>query len=222
MSQNSSRARLLAIIGALGAAIWSFSGSSTSQSYQPPVPILPGRNNTVLFITSDMSGLSNVHVATSFTLMEEHPEVEVHYATFPKLQKVIERTSAEGLAANRAAKPIKFHAVRGKAFMQNFVDRVGNLTELRGIHGMQKKLRDISKAMFPYTNEEYTDIYAHLVEIVDEVDPAVIVIDAVFRGSLDLVQNVKSRRYITMSPNALLDLVADKQGLLNYFWKYPS
>jgi hypothetical protein len=176
-----------------------------------------------MFITSDMSGLSNIHVATSFTLMEEHPEVQIHYATFPKLQKVLERTSASAKAANPAAKPIKFHKIGGRPFMEAFMDRVeNNLTELPGVWGMQKKLTDLSRAMFPYSNVEQWDIHDQLIKMVDEIDPAVIIIDSVFRGALEVVENKKDRRFITMSPNALLDLVADKQGLLNYFWKYPS
>ncbi|RYC56908.1 hypothetical protein CHU98_g9300 [Xylaria longipes] len=84
-----------------------------SQWTPPTAPLITdirqGRNNTVLFLTNSEHGLANVLVATAYTLLERHPEVQVHYASFPsmarKLERISERAPPEAAVSTRHCLP---------------------------------------------------------------------------------------------------------------------
>ena len=84
-----------------------------SQWTPPSAPrienISQGRNNTVLFLTNSEHGLSNVHVATAYALLERHPEVQVHYASFPSMGRKLERVSRRAQQINPSARSIMYH-----------------------------------------------------------------------------------------------------------------
>ncbi|KAH7305471.1 hypothetical protein B0I35DRAFT_443845 [Stachybotrys elegans] len=220
MSQLSA-SRLFALLGALGAIIWTWSEGFKSEADQKPPPI-PGRNNTVLFLTTDLRGLANVHIATSFTLLENYPSIEVHFASFSTLQNEIESTSSSAMVRSPSASAIQWHGVSGRSCKEAFLIRVSdNLTEFAGVRGMRKKESDLAAGMYPYSNDEHWAIYKQLYDIVEEVDPSLVVMDQLFRPALDLAINV-NRRYMTISPNSLLDLIPNKQPWGKMFWKYPG
>lgn len=50
----------------------------------------PGRNNTILFLSNGDSGMANVVLAASHSLLVEHGDLEVHYGTFKKFEKPIQ------------------------------------------------------------------------------------------------------------------------------------
>ncbi|KAK5627440.1 hypothetical protein RRF57_003155 [Xylaria bambusicola] len=84
-----------------------------SQWTPPSAPrlenIRQGRNNTVLFLSCNEHGLSNVHVATAYALLERHPEVEVHYASFPPMGRKLGRVSDRARQINPSARSIVYH-----------------------------------------------------------------------------------------------------------------
>ncbi|KXH63475.1 hypothetical protein CNYM01_05429 [Colletotrichum nymphaeae SA-01] len=67
-----------ACIVGLIAAVISFRRGLGAQSEQF-TPVI-GKNNTVLFIANIEHGLSNVHVATVYSLLERHPDITIHFA----------------------------------------------------------------------------------------------------------------------------------------------
>lgn len=211
----------LAIVLAFLAAAWVWYTPNTSEE---PIALIPGRNNTVLFLTSEANGLSNVHVATTFALVENHPDVEIHYASFPQLEKKIKRISDAARANTPSARPVVWHEIPGASVGQTFWRIFGNsngLIEQPGMWGMQKKVDDLSALLTTWTAEEHWTIYKHLLDLIEQVDPSLVVIDQVFKPATDLTTNV-NRRFLTISPNSLVDMIDDQQPWGGMFWKYPA
>jgi hypothetical protein len=206
---------------ALLAVVWLW--RTPSKPLEPP-PFIHGRNNTVLFLTSEPAGLANVHVATVFALLEKHPTVEVHYASFPRLAKKIKKVSDAGQAKNPSSRPINWHQIPGPDVEESFWRILGGpngLVEFPGMQGMAKKVNDFSTLITSWTAEEHWAIYKRMLDLIDEVDPSLVVIDHVFKPATDLPGNV-NRRFVTISPNSLLDLIPDRQPWGGMFWRYPA
>lgn len=198
---------------------------SLQTSSEPRPPYTTGRNNTILFLTNDAHGLSNVHVATSLALLEHHPDTEVHYVSFPGLAKKIARVSAAGQLKNAAAKPITWHSLTSAPSFSLVVAekrwaKVTDLITVPGMAGVEKFVDDLEYMLCPWTAEQHWALYSEMREIIEQVDPAVIVLDAVFRPGMDLVRNM-NRVNAILSPNALTDSFASKQPWGAMFWKYP-
>jgi hypothetical protein len=64
-------------------------------------------------LTDSHAGNSNV--ATSHALLIEFPDLEIHFASFPKLEKTITATSEFAVQQNPSTAPIKFHPLEGKS-----------------------------------------------------------------------------------------------------------
>lgn len=211
----------LSILFAILAATWFRTSADSAPENAAPIP---GRNNTVLFITSEPSGLSNVHLATTYALLENHPNVEVHYASFTKLEKRLRQTSDAAVKKNPNARPVTWHGVSGTNLETSFYRTLGSangMIEDTGVRGMAKKVHDLRVLLTSFTAEEHWETYQRLVQIIEEVDPALVVIDHVLKPATDLTENV-NRRFITISPNALVDLIVDRQPWGAMFWKYPA
>ena len=56
---------------------------------------------------------------------------------------------------------------------------------------------------------------------IEELDPAVIVVDVLLGPGFDARCSLK-REFVASSPNALLDLVRNDQPWLKGFWHYPK
>jgi len=208
------------LVAIIAAASW---WRTTDQTSRPP-SLIPGRNNTVLFLTSEPAGLANVHIATAFALAVNHPSVDIHYASFSRLANKIKRVSDAAQTKNPAAKPIKWYEVPGPDVEESFFRIFGGpngLVELPGIQGMAKKVNDFSALITSWTGEEHWTIYKRLLDLVEEVDPSLVVIDHVFKPATDLTSNV-DRQFVSISPNALLDLIPDRQPWGGMFWRYPA
>ena len=191
-------------------------------------PVVYGRNNTVLFITDNHHGLSNVHVATSFALLENHPDIEIHYASFPKLRTKIERVSKAGQARNAAAKPIQWHTLPGL----NYVDAVmrtlyhrtsatGDMTTNPGVRGIEKLVTIMDTAVAPWTPEEHYDLLMSMRNLIEEVNPNVVVTDPLVYASLEASRGL-NRSTAMISPNDLPTILGPLQPRGAVFWKYPA
>ncbi|KAI9162828.1 Pectin lyase 1 [Paramyrothecium foliicola] len=186
--------------------------------------LVSGRNNTVLFITPEASGLSNIHVAATSALLEHYPMTEVHFASFPRLRKKVDRISAAAVAKTPAAKPVVWHELPGADMTEAALRRWNNFDGLvvpPGFAGFKKTLADISVVTIPWEQEEHWAIYTRLLEIIQTVDPAVVILDTFFQPACDLTANL-DRRFVFLSPNTLAELFASDQPRAAQFWRYPA
>lgn len=178
----------------------------------PPVPT-PGRRNVVLFVTNSANGLSNVHLATALTLIAEHPSLELHFASFAKLKPDISRISPS----------IIWHELPPPDLVTTFDRAFGNVAGIAsppGLRGIHKMTKDVQILLAPWKAEEHWTLYQIITGIIDEVDPAVVVLDSIFRPGVEATQDA-NRMHMFISPNSLTDSLAHKQPWGAMFWKYP-
>ncbi|RFU76259.1 glycosyltransferase family 1 [Trichoderma arundinaceum] len=189
------------------------------QSAQEDEVLVSGRNNTVLIITDSHHGMCNAHLATASALIENHPSVEVHYASFSGIASDIERLSEIGRATNPEAK-IHWHQLNGPSI----VDAIGGLQGIitpPGLPGLKAYSQMVTSVLTAWSNEDHLSLYRQTVDIIQEVDPAVVILDSMLRPSVDAAVNLnRTRAYIT--PNALADLLTPVQPRGALFWRYPG
>lgn len=183
-----------------------------------------GRNGTVLFLTDTANGLANVHIATSFALLEHHPHLDVHYGSFAKLRAEISRVSAAAIRKQPASAPITWHELPDPdyvtALFRQWRDAEG-IVGTPGLKGIGKIVKDMELSMAPWEAEEYWLLYSAIATLIDEVDPAVVLVDSLFHPALDACRNLR-RAHAVISPNALPDVLAGQQPWGAMFWKYPA
>jgi len=76
----------------------------TWQSYQDREDtsnLIRGKNDAVLFLALAESGQINVQLATTQALMEKHPNIKIHFASFPKVAEKVARVSHRDLHVDR-------------------------------------------------------------------------------------------------------------------------
>lgn len=211
-------ASIVALIAVILAA-W----TSLQPGPEPRPPYTSGRNNTVLFLTDNANGLSNVHVATTFALLEHHPGVQLHYASFPRLAGEIARVSKAAQVKNAAAKPVVWHELSGPNLgdcVVRFMPSIRTLITPPGAPGIKRLMESMEVFLSPWEAEEHWAVYSQMRDLVNELEPAVVVVDPLFRPAVDLVRTM-NRVHAIVSPNALTDSFASKQPWGAMFWKYP-
>lgn len=101
---------LFAGLLACGAVLFSiFNPTKSTLSTNGP----KGQPNTVLFLSNYEYGLANVLLASSYALLVQHPEIRVHFASFPKREKDTTLISKYALDQNPSASPMTFHGLKG-------------------------------------------------------------------------------------------------------------
>ncbi|KAL7951336.1 hypothetical protein V8C42DRAFT_303788 [Trichoderma barbatum] len=207
---------VFAIIGALIAVLFA------RQSGQEDLPLVSGRNNTILVLTDSHHGMCNPHLATVSALLENHPSVEVHYASFHGIASDIKRLSENARAVNPKAK-IHWHQYDGLSIMEEAkaIGGAQGIVKPPGMPGLQAFVDMVPFLMVAWPNEAHLSLYQQTVDIIQEVDPAVVVLDSLLRPSIDAAVNLnRARAYIT--PNSLADHLSALQPRGAHFWKYPA
>lgn len=148
-------------------------------------PYIQGRNRTALFISNIEHGLSNVHIATASSLLENYPDIEVHYASFSGLGNKLARVSKFAQAKTPAAREITYHEIDGKAY---FSILPLSITP-PGSAGIANFSSDVQTWISPWDVEEHMSIYNQIGALIDEIDPAVVVLDTLVRPAVDRIRD---------------------------------
>jgi hypothetical protein len=190
---------------------------SYKQSKSSSIPIR-GSNKAVLFLTLASSGQINVQLATAQALMEKHPNIKIHFASFTQAahteaaQKVA-RMSSFALRKILSAQEIMFHEIPGpdrQEAMQKQMDCAGPLecfAHPPGARGCSVLARQLEKVLWSWIGEEHVAIYHRIIEITRQVDPAVVVVNYTFRPAVNATQQ-QNQLHAIVSPLALVDVFA--------------
>ncbi|KAF4982993.1 hypothetical protein FZEAL_1494 [Fusarium zealandicum] len=213
--------RLLLVGSVLIAALaFFFTQGETPQR----APYTAGRNKTALFFVNKEHGLSNVHVATASALLEHYPDIDVHFASFSELASKLDRVSRFSRKKTPEARDIIFHKLRGASYadaVHKAGKRIDNIPHPPGAAGIGHLCRDIQTWIAPWTVQDHLALYGELVSLIDEIDPAVVVLDPLFRPGLDATRD-KNRLHAIITPNTVLDNFLGDQPYGSMFWKYPA
>lgn len=218
------RTSIVALVAVLLALFFNWPAVKKSADLLPRVR---GQTNTVLFFALAESGQINVQLATAQALLEKHPNVEVHFASFPQVSKQVARVSSFARRRNPSVHEITFHAIPGPdrtAGMKrqlNCTDLLECLAHPPGARGSALLATQLELALWPWSGEEYLALYENSIDIIQRVDPTVAVVDFVFRPALDAIEHL-NRVYSIITPLALADIFAISQPWGSGLWKYPA
>lgn len=197
----------------------------TADPAPPSPPPVPGRKNAILFLTTEPSGLSNVHIAAAHGLITYAPDAEVHYASFPAIEAKVRRVSDDAVGLNPKSKGLIWHGLPGPSFFETARPAWGGMPEglvaPYGIGGASRFVDAMRACLGAWTADEFEILYNAIGKVIDEVDPAVVVLDPLFQPAVD-VSNKMNRLRVVLSPNALSDTMTQQQPNGQYFWKYPA
>ncbi|KAJ2996360.1 hypothetical protein NUW58_g990 [Xylaria curta] len=210
--------------GAVGVLLIAFflSWQSMLSPATPRIPPAVGTNNTALFLVTSDHGLSNVHVATAHALLERHPHVQLHFGSFAPMASKLKRISS--YVQHPDAKEIVFHQIEGLSVMGTcsaFGKNTSNSVHPPGWAGIGQLCKDMQLYVSPWTGEDHLRIYERIKHIIDAVDPAVIVLDTLFRPAIDATRDL-NRLHAIISPNTLIETFPADQPWGKMFWKYPA
>lgn len=203
------------------------------QQFKPipePRDYVRGRNNTVLFLVNEHPGLSNVHAATAQSLLESHPDIQVHFGSFPKLANTMSRISSYAKRNNSQAKEIIFHPLSGLSSSDAYdnyphlrYDEDGRLGHIspHGIEGINHISKNIQIYIDPWFQEEHLAHFKQITSLIDGVDPAVVVLDTNFAPAIEATR-ARKRVHAFITPNMLVDNFPGEQPWLGFLWKYPA
>ena len=182
----------------------------------------------VLLLTNSEHGQANVYLATSYALLTlEGEDVEVHFASFPPIQKSVSATSQHALRANPRARPIIFHGINGVDMVSAWSRpevaaeqeglKVANVFWL--VHAI-RRMMVLLKVTLPWTGPEFVQILLSVVDIVRGVQPDIIAVDPAFSPALTALRHIGAR-FIILSPNTIKDFSMPAQPDGEPLWKYP-
>ncbi|RAO66850.1 uncharacterized protein BHQ10_002862 [Talaromyces amestolkiae] len=167
-------------------------------------------------------------LATVQALLERHPFLDIHFASAQSVAKSLDRisTSARKSGDGRTKGNIVFHTLPGMQPMEVLMQRqFGSevMVQFRHAPGSRgaKQLYKIAQAsLSPWTSDEYVRIYNETLRIIDEIDPALVVLDFAFRPAIDATHK-RNRLHTFLTPTSLIDMLPMIQPQLNVLWKYP-
>ena len=182
-----------------------------------------GKNNTVLFVTNEHPGLYNVHLSTVYSLLEKHPQIETHYASFPRVGQRIQQISSLAAKRGSKARDVTFYPLPGLGYVDTLAKLANQSTSTHrpGLSAGDHLAKYIGFYIAPWPAEEYWTLYESCDRLIDEIDPAVIIIDTFLGPAVDAARD-KNRLHAFITPNILSDLLPAKQPMWTLFWKYPA
>ncbi|KAI0146096.1 hypothetical protein GGR57DRAFT_494349 [Xylariaceae sp. FL1272] len=161
----------------------------------------------VALLAASEPGLSNVFVATAHALLERHPYIHVHFASFPKIAPQLARISSHARKTSPAARHIVLHTLSAPTYTDCTV-RSGRTMRTAvtrpGLDGILQTAKDMQFYISPWTGPEHLTIYRELDHVIESLDPAVIVLDTLLRPAVDVTRD-RNRLHSIISPNTLID-----------------
>lgn len=200
-------------------------GEDAGTERAPAAETVVGLNNTALFLVTGNAGLSNVHFATAQALLEGHPDIQVHFASSDlSIVTKLDRISSHARAKTPEARPIVFHHLPGPSYVKACQDAGVQFTDTvqpPGHRGSARMCELLQVFVAPWTGEDHLAIYRATRGVIDDIDPAVTVLDTLFRPGIDAVRTAK-RVHAFVTPNTLVENFVADQPYLKMLWKYPA
>ncbi|KAK8047830.1 glycosyltransferase family 1 [Apiospora saccharicola] len=216
-----------AVVAVLLAAVLVPIGLHFGSETEVTMDYLPGKNSTVLFVTNNQHGLSNVHLATAQSLVERHPHVQVHYASFSSWGARVARVSELARMQAPSAPEITFHEIQGQSYAEAVHARVVSrnpstmwFRHAPGLNGYPELNQMLQDFVSPWEADAHLSLYEEVQEAIGRVDPAVVVLDGLLSPAIDATREA-NRRLVFVAPNSLHDHLAFEQPYGKGFWKYP-
>ncbi|KAK4225652.1 hypothetical protein QBC38DRAFT_482415 [Podospora fimiseda] len=181
----------------------------------------------ILITTNWEVGQSNVCLAVAHALVQADPTAQVHFASQEPIREAFKITADHAKQQFPSSKPIIFHPIAGKSMVDALLHAEPTIqlfeatsrppTFLNIINIISK----IMTTLLPWTAEDFCQSYNSLVEIINTVQPDLVVTDCLFSPGLTVCSHL-NLKHVVISPNTLKDFCVSSQPRFQFFWKYPS
>jgi hypothetical protein len=201
--------------------------ATDKQPAELTTPVRGQNERSILFFTLAEAGQINVQLATAQALLEKHPDLVVHFASFPPMRQKVSHVSSFALKKTPSAQELVFHELPGPDRLASMIRKMNGtgpldcLAHPPGARGAGLLGQQLELALWPWSGEEHMAIYQRCLEIVKDVDPGLVVVDFAFRPAMDAVDQLNRHRAI-ISPLALADIFGSQQRYGAGLWKYPA
>ncbi|KAH8645719.1 glycosyltransferase family 1 protein [Xylariales sp. PMI_506] len=182
---------------------------------------------TILFISTGEHGQANIFFATAHELLHLDPDVELHYASFPKLEKAVAATSEYAVrSAPHPVRPIVFHTLPGPsqidAMIRNgMAGSIGNIfADPPDRSDRTRVVASLVSSFSSWLPEEYVEIYRAVETIIEKINPRITVIDTNMGPALAVVKHLGANHAI-LTPQTFKEFVGGNQPNGEVLWKYP-
>ncbi|KAK3986524.1 hypothetical protein QBC44DRAFT_402441 [Cladorrhinum sp. PSN332] len=181
----------------------------------------------ILLLTNSEHGQANVFLATSFALLTLSPSsqpVEIHFASFPPIQKFVHSISHHAQQANPNSLPIIFHPVSGVAMVSAW-SRPETTAERQSLRNLDlfdaiQRMRVLLKVTLPWKGPEFVQIMHSVLSILGQAKPDAIAVDPAFSPALTALRHARAK-FVVLSPNAIKDFAMPHQPNGEALWRYP-
>lgn len=163
----------------------------------------------ILFFTNSELGQASVVLAAAAELHNVDSSLDIHIASFPSLSKAI----PPGL---------NFHTIPGHSMKEVLATQGFDFLPRHapGMNGAIQSYREaLPLVLAPWDADQYMPIYLYCCELIQAIDPGVVVLDPLFGPGADACQ-VLRKQQIVLSPSTFKDHVGHLQPRLESVWKY--
>jgi hypothetical protein len=181
----------------------------------------------VLLATNSEFGQSNVFLAAGHALQSLDADVEIHFASFAGISGSVSAASQYSVRCSRGARPWTFHELAGPHYFAaitsegRFGDHLWDVLGRRPtFFNTIEVLKMTMTLMLPWSAPEFIQVHQSLVQLVEQIQPDVIVVDSLFSPALTACRSLNIK-HIVLSPNTLKDFSAALQPWGAMFWKFP-
>ena len=188
----------------------------------------------VLFFTHSEYGQAQVHLSAAYELLSQ-PNVEVHMASFGKLQpRVAEISELHQRLNKNSKKNLTFHLLDYPSMAEIIpANDPANIAPMHpwGWSGALASYRNMAKILLCWTPEQYVDTVKRCAELVEEIQPDAVGVDPLFFQAVDMCRNRLApkheaafngkSKYFVVTPLEFAATLADLQPSLATWWKFP-
>ncbi|KAF5502658.1 Glycosyltransferase sdnJ [Colletotrichum aenigma] len=206
-----------AFVGILGGLV---SVHLKTSKRKPPAAI-KGRPDTILFAVNTEYGLSNVHLATLFSLLKNHPNLKIHIASFPSFASKVDRIRTYAGRQNSSSSDVVFHELPGPEFGPATMMPSEMIIRPPGIRSIDTVAKAVQVYLAPWTGEDHLRMHNFVRDLIRDLDPGVVVLDIFLRPAMDAARSER-RLHAVLAPNVLADIFGSTQPWLSGLWKFPA
>ncbi|RDW80324.1 hypothetical protein BP5796_05022 [Coleophoma crateriformis] len=186
----------------------------------------PPLDQSILFLTNEEHGQSNVMFAIIYELLTQH-RTKLHVASWDKFLARLD--SAQILAQEEYLSenliPIELHRLPSESMVSKCMSRTretqASFRHAPGYRGMSYYRSFAPTMLAAYEPTDYMSIYFETKRLVEEIEPNIIVLDPFLSSSIDFVR-MSGRKHVILSPVSPSAYVVPKLPLLQIFCKYPT
>lgn len=170
----------------------------------------------ILFLTNSELGQCNVAFAVAEEFLRRG-DFQVHFASFAPVANSVENLHKRAGCENVA----QFHEVPSPCMTDLAIrSRVGLLFHEPGVKGATTGFAKVGRAMENWRPSEYKQAYETCLEILNKLQPAMVVVDPIFHVGIDACHTAKAR-FTVLWPVPIKDVVVIDQPKAAVLWKYP-